>query len=215
MSDPHDLQRFVDAQQPVFDQVRAELQAGRKRTHWMWFVFPQIAGLGHSAMAQHYAISSRAEAEAYLAHPVLGARLRELTRIVNGLQDRSAAQIFGYPDDMKFHSSMTLFARCEGEGKEFDQALGSTSAAMPIPRRSTACRRRADGTCAACMPCVRPAPAPGHGPPLQAARSHRLARTFSRAVARPCMISGAATSPSRRARRVRARDRASPDSALP
>ncbi|TCK39199.1 uncharacterized protein (DUF1810 family) [Paraburkholderia sp. BL8N3] len=124
MSDPHDLQRFVDAQQPVFDQVRAELQAGRKRTHWMWFVFPQIEGLGSSAMARHYAIASRAEAEAYLGHPVLGPRLRELTRIVNDMQDRSAGQIFGYPDDMKFHSSMTLFAQCAGaSGKEFDEAL--------------------------------------------------------------------------------------------
>jgi len=124
MSDPHDLQRFVDAQQPVFDQVRAELQAGRKRTHWMWFVFPQIEGLGSSAMARHYAIASRAEAEAYLGHPVLGPRLRELTRIVNDVQDRSAGQIFGYPDDMKFHSSMTLFAQCAGaSGKEFDEAL--------------------------------------------------------------------------------------------
>jgi uncharacterized protein (DUF1810 family) len=124
MRDPHDLQRFVDAQQPVFDQVRAELQAGRKRTHWMWFVFPQIEGLGSSAMARHYAIASRAEAEAYLGHPVLGPRLRELTRIVNDMQDRSAGQIFGYPDDMKFHSSMTLFAQCAGaSGKEFDEAL--------------------------------------------------------------------------------------------
>jgi len=124
MSDPHDLQRFVDAQEPVFDQVRAELQAGRKRTHWMWFVFPQIEGLGSSAMARHYAIASRAEAEAYLGHPVLGPRLRELTRIVNDMQDRSAGQIFGYPDDMKFHSSMTLFAQCAGaSGKEFDEAL--------------------------------------------------------------------------------------------
>ncbi|CDY75302.1 NTP pyrophosphohydrolases including oxidative damage repair enzymes [Caballeronia glathei] len=124
MSDPHDLQRFVDAQEPVFDQVRAELQAGRKRTHWMWFVFPQIEGLGSSAMARHYAIASRAEAEAYLGHPVLGPRLRELTRIVNDVQDRSAGQIFGYPDDMKFHSSMTLFAQCAGaSGKEFDEAL--------------------------------------------------------------------------------------------
>jgi uncharacterized protein (DUF1810 family) len=131
MSDPHDLQRFVDAQQPVFDQVRAELQAGRKRTHWMWFVFPQIEGLGSSAMARHYAIASRAEAEAYLGHPVLGPRLRELTRIVNDMQDRSAGQIFGYPDDMKFHSSMTLFAQCSTDTAEFDEALSKYFGGKP------------------------------------------------------------------------------------
>ncbi|MBC8638907.1 DUF1810 domain-containing protein [Caballeronia sp. EK] len=123
MSDPYDLQRFVDAQESVIDDVRAELAAGRKRTHWMWFVFPQIAGLGHSAMAQHYAISSREEARAYLAHPVLGARLVELTRIVNGVQGRSVSDIFGYPDDMKFHSSMTLFARTADDADVFNEAL--------------------------------------------------------------------------------------------
>ncbi|SAK64197.1 hypothetical protein AWB78_02233 [Caballeronia calidae] len=123
MSDPFDLQRFVDAQESVIDDVRAELSAGRKRTHWMWFVFPQIAGLGHSAMAQHYAISSCDEAKAYLAHPVLGARLVELTRIVNGVQGRGVDQIFGYPDDMKFHSSMTLFARTADDPDVFDEAL--------------------------------------------------------------------------------------------
>jgi uncharacterized protein (DUF1810 family) len=121
--DTFDLERFIDAQRSTYEQARSELQAGRKRTHWMWFIFPQIAGLGHSAMAQQYAISSRAEAGAYLAHPVLGARLRELTRIVNGVQDRTVAQIFGYPDDMKFHSSMTLFAQCEADHDEFDEAL--------------------------------------------------------------------------------------------
>ncbi|KAK45877.1 calpastatin [Caballeronia jiangsuensis] len=123
MSDPYDLQRFVDAQESVIDDVRAELSAGRKRTHWMWFVFPQIAGLGHSAMAQHYAISSRDEARAYLAHPVLGARLVELTRIVNGVQGRSVSDIFGYPDDMKFHSSMTLFAHTADDAEVFNEAL--------------------------------------------------------------------------------------------
>jgi len=123
MSDPYDLQRFVDAQESVIDDVRAELSAGRKRTHWMWFVFPQIAGLGHSAMAQHYAISSRDEARAYLAHPVLGARLVELTRIVNGVQGRGVSDIFGYPDDMKFHSSMTLFAHTADDAEVFNEAL--------------------------------------------------------------------------------------------
>jgi uncharacterized protein (DUF1810 family) len=123
MSDPYDLQRFVDAQESVIVDVRAELSAGRKRTHWMWFVFPQIAGLGHSAMAQHYAISSRDEARAFLAHPVLGTRLVELTRIVNGVQGRSVSDIFGYPDDMKFHSSMTLFAHTADDADVFNEAL--------------------------------------------------------------------------------------------
>ncbi|SAL60232.1 hypothetical protein AWB71_03360 [Caballeronia peredens] len=123
MSDPFDLQRFVDAQAGVIGDVRAELAAGRKRTHWMWFVFPQIAGLGHSAMAQRYAISSRDEARAYLAHPVLGVRLVELTRTVNGVQGRSVGDIFGYPDDMKFHSSMTLFAHTADVPEVFDEAL--------------------------------------------------------------------------------------------
>ena len=123
MSDPFDLQRFIDAQESVIDDVRAELSAGRKRTHWMWFVFPQIAGLGHSEMARHYAISSRDEAKAYLAHPVLGARLVELTRIVNGVQGRGVDQIFGYPDDLKFHSSMTLFANIADDADVFHEAL--------------------------------------------------------------------------------------------
>jgi uncharacterized protein (DUF1810 family) len=123
MSDPYDLQRFVDAQESVIVDVRAELSAGRKRTHWMWFVFPQIAGLRHSAMAQHYAISSRDEARAFLAHPVLGTRLVELTRIVNGVQGRSVSDIFGYPDDMKFHSSMTLFAHTADDADVFNEAL--------------------------------------------------------------------------------------------
>ncbi|VXC75228.1 conserved hypothetical protein [Burkholderia sp. 8Y] len=123
MGDPFNLQRFVSAQESVIDDVRAELSAGRKRTHWMWFVFPQIAGLGHSQMAQHYAIQSLAEAQAYLAHPVLGARLVELTGIVNGVEGRSIEDIFGYPDHMKFHSSMTLFARTAPDEPIFDETL--------------------------------------------------------------------------------------------
>ncbi|MDR5857470.1 DUF1810 domain-containing protein [Caballeronia sp. LZ062] len=123
MGDPFNLQRFVSAQESVIDEVRAELSAGRKRTHWMWFVFPQIAGLGHSPMAQRYAIQSLAEAQAYLAHPVLGARLVELTRTVNGVEGRSIEDIFGYPDHMKFHSSMTLFARAAPDEPIFDETL--------------------------------------------------------------------------------------------
>lgn len=119
-----DLERFVAAQAPVHARVCEELRAGRKRTHWMWFVFPQVAGLGSSPMAQRYAIKSRAEAEAYLAHPVLGPRLRAVTRIVNALEGRSVDDIFGVPDNMKFHSSMTLFAVCAGAAETaFTDAL--------------------------------------------------------------------------------------------
>ncbi|MGI3778344.1 MAG: DUF1810 domain-containing protein [Janthinobacterium lividum] len=105
-----DLDRFVRAQEPVMADVRRELAAGAKRSHWMWFVFPQLGGLGHSDMARRYAIGSLAEARAYLAHPVLGARLRECAGLVNAVQGRSAREILGSPDDMKFRSSATLFA---------------------------------------------------------------------------------------------------------
>jgi uncharacterized protein (DUF1810 family) len=108
--DPYDLERFVEAQAGVYEQVCAELQAGRKRSHWMWFVFPQIQGLGSSEMAVRYAISGRDEARAYLEHAVLGARLRECAGIVVGVEGKTVGEIFGYPDDLKFHSSMTLFA---------------------------------------------------------------------------------------------------------
>ena len=111
MDDRFQLQRFVDAQQPVYDTVLGELRAGRKRSHWMWFVFPQISGLGHSMTSQTFAVSSLAEAAAYLAHPTLGPRLRECTALVAGIQGRSVGEIFDYPDDLKFHSSMTLFAQ--------------------------------------------------------------------------------------------------------
>lgn len=123
MDDLYRLQRFVEAQERVIDDVRCELQAGRKRTHWMWFVFPQIQGLGHSPMAERFAISSLREAEAYLAHPILGARLRECTQLVNNIEGRSISDIFGYPDDMKFRSSMTLFARAKADSKVFQEAL--------------------------------------------------------------------------------------------
>jgi len=123
MTDSFNLKRFVDAQDPLIDQISAELAAGKKRTHWMWFVFPQIQGLGHSEMARRYAISSVAEAEAYLAHPVLGERLLALTQIVNALEGRSVEQIFGYPDDLKFHSSMTLFAHAATDKAPFEEAL--------------------------------------------------------------------------------------------
>ncbi|MGL4264351.1 MAG: DUF1810 domain-containing protein [Afipia sp.] len=123
MSDPFDLQRFVDAQAPVYSRVVSELRAGRKQSHWMWFIFPQIEGLGHSAMAQRYAISSRAEALAYLDHPVLGPRLRECTALVNAVIGRGIHAILGSPDDMKFKSSMTLFAKVTADNADFAAAL--------------------------------------------------------------------------------------------
>jgi uncharacterized protein (DUF1810 family) len=107
--DPYDLHRFVEAQESVIETAKRELRSGRKRSHWMWFVFPQFAGLGRSEMSKRYAISSRGEADAYLNHPVLGRRLRDCTEIVNGIDGRSATEIFGSPDDLKFRSSMTLF----------------------------------------------------------------------------------------------------------
>jgi uncharacterized protein (DUF1810 family) len=121
--DPFDLQRFVDAQAPVYERVRTELRNGRKQSHWMWFIFPQIAGLGHSAMAQRYAISSLREAEAYIKHPVLGTRLLECTRLVLQVEGKSAYEILGSPDDMKFHSSLTLFARAAPQEEIFSTAL--------------------------------------------------------------------------------------------
>jgi uncharacterized protein (DUF1810 family) len=122
-NDPLDLQRFVKAQAPVMAQVLAELQAGTKRTHWMWFVFPQVAGLGSSTMAVRYAVGSRAEAAAYLAHPVLGPRLRACVEAVLAVEGRDVRQIFGVPDDMKFHSSLTLFAAVAANAAVFRQAL--------------------------------------------------------------------------------------------
>ena len=109
MNDPYDLQRFVDAQRMVYVNVVAELRQGKKRSHWMWFIFPQVMGLGLSAMAERFAITSPEEAIAYLGHEVLGPRLRECTRLVLDVKDKTAHEIFGSPDDLKFHSSMTLF----------------------------------------------------------------------------------------------------------
>lgn len=122
-NDPHDLQRFVEAQEPVIEDVKEELRSGRKRTHWMWYVFPQMEGLGRSQTAQRYAISSREEAEAYLAHPVLGPRLRECTELVNAVEGCSANEIFGSPDDLKFRSSMTLFDTVADDPSPFRAAL--------------------------------------------------------------------------------------------
>jgi uncharacterized protein (DUF1810 family) len=120
--DPFDLQRFILAQDPALKRVRAELMAGRKISHWMWFVFPQIIGLSQSSMSQRFAVRSLAEAKAYLAHPVLGPRLLECSELVNHHADHSVAEIFGFPDDVKFQACMTLFWRASGN-KTFQLAL--------------------------------------------------------------------------------------------
>jgi len=122
MSDPHHLQRFVEAQAGVYADVVRELAAGRKRSHWMWFIFPQVAGLGFSEMAQRFAIGSRDEARAYLAHDILGSRLIECTGLVMAVTGKTVHDILGSPDDLKFHSSMTLFGAVSGDPL-FDAAL--------------------------------------------------------------------------------------------
>jgi uncharacterized protein (DUF1810 family) len=137
VDEPFDLKRFVDAQAAVYGDVRAELAAGRKTSHWMWFVFPQLKGLGRSSMAQHYGIASKAEAQAYWAHPVLGPRLRECTELVLAHGGLGAHALFGSPDDLKFRSCMTLFAQATGEAvfaraleKFFDGAADARTLAL-------------------------------------------------------------------------------------
>lgn len=122
--DPFNLRRFVEAQDLVYHSVIAQLRGGVKQSHWMWFVFPQIAGLGHSTMADKYAIRSLDEAKAYLAQPLLGARLRECTQLVLDIEGKTAVQIFDYPDDLKFRSSMTLFAHAAPDDAIFRDAIG-------------------------------------------------------------------------------------------
>jgi uncharacterized protein (DUF1810 family) len=117
--DPFDLQRFVDAQNHFYDTVLRELRDGRKRSHWIWFIFPQLRGLGRSPTAIHYGIASRDEAAAYLAHPVLGPRLRQCTRLVTEIDGRSVEEVFGWPDNLKVRSSMTLFARSTDDNADF------------------------------------------------------------------------------------------------
>jgi uncharacterized protein (DUF1810 family) len=133
MDDPFNLQRFVEAQADVFGRVEAELRAGRKQSHWMWFIFPQLAGLGFSTMAHVYAIASLDEARAYLAHPVLGSRLRSCTQAVCAVEGRSLRGIFGTPDDMKFRSCMTLFAQAAPEDEMFGAALTKFCGGAPDP----------------------------------------------------------------------------------
>lgn len=130
-SDRHNLQRFVQAQDPVFTRVLSELESGRKTSHWMWFVFPQVVGLGASAMSQRYAISSLEEAKAYLEHPVLGPRLQECVKMLLGLDAGSAHDIFRSPDDRKLHSSLTLFSRAAPGEAVFHEALDRFFDATP------------------------------------------------------------------------------------
>jgi uncharacterized protein (DUF1810 family) len=132
--DPFDLERFVAAQAGVIDRAKDELHHGRKQSHWMWFVFPQLAGLGFSPMAQRYAIASLAEARAYLAHPLLGARLRECAELVLAIAGKSVHDIFGPPDDLKFRSCMTLFAEAAPDAIAFRVALEKYFAGAKDPR---------------------------------------------------------------------------------
>ena len=122
MTDPFDLQRFLEAQAPLYPRVLAELRSGQKQSHWMWFIFPQIAGLGHSAMAQRYAVTCLDEAVAYLGHNILGFRLKECTALITAVECRTIREILGSPDDLKFHSSMTLFGAVSSD-PEFSAAI--------------------------------------------------------------------------------------------
>lgn len=133
MPDPFHLQRFLDAQAPVYSRVLAELARGQKQSHWMWFIFPQLAGLGRSPMARRFAIASREEAVAYLADAVLGPRLRECTALVNAAEGRTIREILGSPDDVKFHSSVTLFAALSPD-PEFADALAKFYEGKPDQR---------------------------------------------------------------------------------
>jgi len=141
MADRFDLERFVEAQGAVYDAVRRELTAGRKESHWMWFVFPQIAGLGQSPMSVRFAIASLDEAKAYLAHPVLGPRFRECATLVLEAEGRTARQIFGAVDEMKFRSSMTLFATAAPEERVFERCLKKYFAGAPDPATLAALER--------------------------------------------------------------------------
>ena len=133
MADPFNLERFVEAQAPLYQRARRELEAGRKESHWRWFIFPQIAGLGQSAMSIRFAIASLEEAKAYLAHAVLGPRLRECARLVLDVQGSTARDIFGSIDEMKFRSSVTLFARAAPSEGVFQRCLDKYFLGQPDP----------------------------------------------------------------------------------
>ena len=134
MDDPFDLKRFVNAQDRVYDRVLAELRAGAKRSHWIWFVFPQLSALGSSSTAKLFGIESLGEARAYLAHPVLGPRLRECARLVASIEGRSVDEIFGWPDNLKVRSSMTLFARATDDNADFHTVLEKFYGGQQDPR---------------------------------------------------------------------------------
>ncbi len=138
MEDPYNLQRFTDAQDTVYADVLIELKHGQKRSHWMWFIFPQLKGLGRTDTARHFGIASLQEARAYLDHAVLGPRLRECTRLVLQIEGRSAHQMFGSPDDLKFRSCLSLFAAAAPEGKLFQDALDKFYAGEPDPLTAAA-----------------------------------------------------------------------------
>lgn len=133
-NDPHDLNRFLLAQADDYDQVLIEIRTGRKRSHWMWYIFPQFDGLGFSPTSRLYSIKSIAESEAYLRHPILGSRLRECSEAVIGINSRTASDIFGSPDDMKLQSCATLFAQVSASGSVFERLLGKHFAALPDQR---------------------------------------------------------------------------------
>jgi uncharacterized protein (DUF1810 family) len=137
--DPFDLERFVSAQAPVIATVREELRAGRKRSHWMWFVFPQLRGLGLSSTARHYGIASLDEARAYLAHPVLGPRLRECCTLLLAVPERSAHEILGSPDDLKLRSCLTLFMLAAPAETVFRQGLERFYGGHPDPKTLALC----------------------------------------------------------------------------
>ena len=134
--DPHNLSRFVQAQQSDYEQALSEINTGRKRSHWMWYIFPQFDGLGFSSMSERYAIKSLAEAEAYLAHPILGPRLLEIAEAALAVDGKTATEIFGSPDDMKLKSSATLFAHLSPEGSVFHRLLETYSKVSEMKRRS-------------------------------------------------------------------------------
>lgn len=139
--DPHNLARFVAAQQPVYPSVLAELGAGKKVGHWMWFIFPQVEGLGYTPLAEEFAIRSEAEARAYLHHPLLGARLRECATALLRIQGKSALQVLGTPDDLKLRSSMTLFAAVDAAEEEFHHVLDKYYGGAPDPLTTATLQR--------------------------------------------------------------------------
>lgn len=134
MTDPYDLNRFLEAQATNYADALAELRAGRKRSHWMWYVFPQIAGLGNSAMSARYSIRSEDEARAYLAHPILGPRVVECAEAVLAIKNRSARDIMGSPDDWKLRSSATLFAEVSEPGSVFERVVKQYYSSDPDPK---------------------------------------------------------------------------------